>query len=178
MGWANFTFAQNSENSSPMPAKEHSPGENSSPLPPLRVAILPFTNVTHDKEYEWLGIGMAEVLTTKLGTLPCFQLVERVKLSEALKDMELAQTGIIDETTAPHVGKIVGAEEILTGSFQIQRKIIRIDSRLLEADSARVHTATETIGDVDKIFEVQDRVAVSMLSSLNITLTEDEKKLL
>jgi len=51
-----------------------------------------------------LSIGISEVFTTKLGRIPVFQLVERNKLSEALKEIELGQTGLIDESTAPKAG--------------------------------------------------------------------------
>ncbi|HWU40431.1 MAG TPA: CsgG/HfaB family protein, partial [Candidatus Acidoferrum sp.] len=139
---------------------------------------MPFTNLTGQKEYDWLSIGIGEVFTTKLGSLSCFNLVERIKISEALKEMELGQTGLIDENTAPQVGKMIGAEGLVTGSFQIAGPAIRIDARLLDVETGRIYAFAGTFGELDKIFEAQDRIAASFLDALNAPLTDTDRVLL
>jgi TolB-like protein len=99
---------------------------------------MPFSNITGQKDHDWLSIGMSEVFTTKLGRIPVFQLVERNKLSEALKEIELGQTGLIDESTAPKAGEMMGAEQLVTGSFQVMGPDIRIDSRLMEVETTKI----------------------------------------
>jgi len=145
---------------------------------PYTIAVMPFANLTGHKEYDWLSIGISEVLTTKLGSLPYFRLVERIKLSEALKEIELGQTGLVDEDTAPKVGKMIGADELVIGSFQIVGENIRIDARFLDVESGRVHVFSGAYGELDKVFEVQDRIAASCLESLNFYLTNEERTLL
>ena len=44
-----------------------------------------------------------------------FTLIERTKIEKILKEQELSQPGIIDETAAAKVGKLVGAKGIYTG---------------------------------------------------------------
>ena len=51
------------------------------------VAIMPFTNTSGQKEHDWLCTGIAESISTKLGNLPYFSLVERIKLAEAMKEV-------------------------------------------------------------------------------------------
>jgi TolB-like protein len=145
---------------------------------PAVIAVTPFTNLTGQKEYDWLSTGIGEVFTTKLGSLPCFNLVERIKISEALKEMELGQTGLIDENTAPQVGKMVGAEGLVTGSFQIVGQAIRIDARLLDVETGRVYAFAGAFGELDKIFEAQDRIAASFLDALNAPLTDQDRLIL
>jgi len=152
--------------------------QDSSDPDPILIAVMPFTNLAGHKDYEWLSIGIGEVLTTKLGSLACFRLVERNKLSEALKEVELGQTGLIDEKTAPKVGKMVGAEELVLGSFQIVGQSIRIDARFLEVETGRIHVTSGATGEIEKIFELQEKIATSFLSSLNLPLTNEEKNLL
>ena len=154
------------------------------PLPPasdtktFTIAVMPFTNLSGQKEYDWLSIGIGEVLTTKLGNLSCFRMVERIKISEALKEIELGQTGLIDEADAPKVGKMIGAEKLVIGSFQISEQNIRIDARLLDVETGRVRVFAGANGELDKIFEVQDRIAVSFLAALNVPLADEEKTLM
>jgi len=145
---------------------------------PVVIAVTPFTNLTGQKDYDWLSTGIGEVFTTKLGNLSCFNLVERIKISEALKEMELGQTGLIDENTAPQVGKMIGAEGLVTGSFQIVGQAIRIDARLLDVETGRVYAFAGAFGELDKIFEAQDRIAASFLDALNAPLTDVDRLLL
>ena len=145
---------------------------------PAVIAVMPFTNLTGQKEYDWLSTGIGEVFTTKLGSLPCFNLVERIKISEILKEMELGQTGLIDENTAPQVGKMLGAEGLVTGSFQIVGQAIRMDARLLDVETGRVYAFAGAFGELDKIFEAQDRIAASFLDALNAPLTDQDRLLL
>ena len=142
---------------------------------PLIIAIIPFTNLSGQKEYDWFGVGIGEVLTTKLGTIPCFRIIEKIKLSEALQEVKFGQSGLVDEHTAPRIGKMIGAEELLVGSYQIIGKKIRIDARLVEVETSKIHVTTGTAGELDNIFEHQDHIAKSLLKSLNIPLTEEEK---
>ena len=142
---------------------------------PVVIAVTPFTNLSGQKDYDWLGTGIGEVFTTKLGSLSCFNLVERIKISETLKEMELGQTGLIDENTAPQVGKMIGAEGLVTGSFQIVGQAIRIDARLLDVETGRVYAFAGAFGELDKIFEAQDRIAASFLDALNAPLTDVDR---
>lgn len=145
---------------------------------PLVIAVMPFTNLSGQKDYDWLSTGIGEVFTTKLGSLPCFNLVERIKISEVLKEIELGQTGLIDENTAPQVGKMIGAEGLLTGSFQIVGQTIRIDARLLDVETGRVLVFAGAYGELDKVFKAQDRIAASFLAALNAPLTDEDRLLL
>ena len=45
-----------------------------------------------------------------------FTLIDRTKLEKILKEQEFSQTGIVDETTASKVGKLLGAKGIYTGA--------------------------------------------------------------
>ena len=65
-----------------------SPGQSSAPetagppaeeYQPVVIAIMPFTNTSGQKEHDWLCTGIAESISTKLGSLPYFSLVERLK---------------------------------------------------------------------------------------------------
>jgi TolB-like protein len=155
------------------PAEGSSSGEE-----PLVLAVLPFANLSGQKDYDWLSIGIGEVLTAKLGNFSCFRLIERMKLSEALKEIELGQTGLIDEETAAKAGKLVGAEELLSGSFQIAGQGIRINARLLHVETGSISTAVGTMGELQKIFEVQDKIAAALVKALNLPLSDEDKMLL
>jgi len=158
----------------PPPSKVVEPAPEPAQSDPIVIAVMPFSNITGQKDHDWLSIGMSEVFTTKLGRITVFQLVERNKLSEALKEIELGQTGLIDESTAPKAGEMMGAEQLVTGSFQVMGPDIRIDSRLMEVETTKILVTAGATGELEKIFEVQDKIIVEFLSSMDLPLTEEE----
>jgi tetratricopeptide (TPR) repeat protein len=73
---------------------------------------------------------------------------------------------------------MIGADELVIGSFQIVGGNIRIDARFLDVETGRVHVFSGAYGELDKVFEVQDQIAASCLESLNFYLTNEERTLL
>ena len=145
---------------------------------PVVIALMPFTNISGQKEHDWLCTGIAESISTKLGSLPYFSLVERLRLAEAMKEIELGQTGLISESTAAQTRQMAGAEELVIGSFQVVGQTIRINARFLKVEEATAHTTAEATGKLDQIFELQDKIVASFLANLSLPLNDQEKSLL
>jgi len=161
----------------PSPAPETA-GPAAEEYQPVVLAIMPFTNTSGQKENDWLCTGIAESISTKLGSLPYFSLVERLRLAEAMKEIELGQTGLISESTAARTGQMAGAEELVIGSFQVVGQTIRINARFLKVEEATAHTTAEATGKLDQIFELQDKIVASFLANMSLPLNDQEKSLL
>src|SRR4051812_45206452 len=83
-----------------------------------RIAIMPFENLNkNDKTMDWIGAGIAETLTTELGRIRDLTLVERSQLNEALKEIKLGQSGVVDTATAQKAGRAIGADSVVIGSY-------------------------------------------------------------
>lgn len=152
-------------------------GQTEEQFEPIHVGVTPFVNITQNKEFDWLGIGISESLCTKLASLPYLTLVERTRLSEALKEMELGQTGLIDEATAAKTGQMAGAEELVVGSYQIIGQKIRINARFVDVEKGKIKKTAEATGNMDQIFDLQDQIAASFLDNLKLPITQEEKAL-
>ena len=161
----------------PSPAPETA-GPAAEEYQPVVIAIMPFTNISGQKQHDWLCTGIAESISTKLGSLPYFSLVERLKLAEAMKEIELGQTGLLSESTAAQTGQMAGAEELVIGSFQVVGQTIRINARFLKVEEATAHTTAEATGKMDQIFELQDKIVASFLADMRLPLNDQEKSLL
>ena len=80
-----------------------------SPLP-QRVAVLPVAGTTDDRVISWLDLTL-NFLRTRHRELV---LVEREDLRAVLDEVGIQYTGRIDEDTTIRVGKLVGADSLLT----------------------------------------------------------------
>ncbi len=79
-----------------------------------RLAIRPFTNKTDNRSVPVDAI--TDMMTTELGNAKLFNLLEREKIDYLADEIRLGQSGLIDQSTAPKVGKIKGAQYTMTGS--------------------------------------------------------------
>jgi len=76
-----------------------------------RVAVLPFENLTKIKEATFL---ITDEFNLQLGKLGKFDLVERIKIEELLKEQDFRKDRI-DEATAVKIGKMLGAHAVVLG---------------------------------------------------------------
>jgi TolB-like protein len=73
-----------------------------------------------------------------------FTVVDRAQLDLLVGEMELGSTGLVDDATAQHVGRFMGVQYIVTGTFESLAGFYRFRTQLLEVETAVirvVHTA-------------------------------------
>lgn len=111
--------------------------------PRTRVAVVEF-DVKGDLEVRDAGAIIAEWLITALASDTHFELKAReVLLKKVLQEQALNATGIIDKETVVGIGKIYGVEAIITGSVSKWGKIIKVDARLINAQTGSVVRAAD-----------------------------------
>ncbi len=88
-----------------------------------------------------LGPLVGAQLNTFLKRDHGFFLLERARLADMLKEMEMAMTGLVDASKAAEVGKMLGAQAIVVGSVAEAGADFVINARLISAESAEVLVA-------------------------------------
>lgn len=137
------------------------------------IAIVNFKNTSADEDLDYLEETIAEAISTTLAAGSRLEIVERGLLEEALKEIEMSMIGIVDEKTAAEVGRAVGANAVLVGSFVSIGRIIRINTRLVDVQTGKVIKAGNVQGSVgEEIFHLMDQVALSMEQELTGRVAE------
>ena len=72
------------------------------------------------------------MFTTEVANSEAFKIIERDQLKKVLDEIAVGQSGIIDTSDARQLGKILGADAIITGSVMKIEEELRIDSRMIE----------------------------------------------
>jgi TolB-like protein len=143
------------------------------------LAILPFENRSiEDKEaLNPLIKGLADMLTTDLSKVVNLRIVERERLQSLLDEMGIDQSPLVDETTAVKVGKILGAQSMLFGSFlKLDKKHMRIDVRIVQTETAQLIKADKLEGDPKKLFRMINDLALKVAQHLNVAVSALERK--
>ena len=102
-------------------------------IPENTVAVVSFKNIGESRDLDPLQKGLADMLITDLSKVKKLTLVERVKLQKLLKEIGLGMSGLVDTDTAPRVGKLLGASDVINGVFiNLEGEKLRIDGNITE----------------------------------------------
>src|SRR3954464_10752687 len=84
------------------------------------VAVMYFDNNSFGKDradYDGLGKGIADMLITDMASNASVRIVERERVQALLTEQNLVKIGAVDPQTAIRLGKIIGAQYMITGGF-------------------------------------------------------------
>lgn len=102
-----------------------------------KIVILPFEYLSDEKKYSWLSKGIPEVLP-EIFLSAGYTVVEGVQRDKVLKEIDFQQGKYVDLNTAVKIGKLLGAHEILIGSYQINGERIIISSRIVNVENSKI----------------------------------------
>ncbi|MBL4658547.1 MAG: caspase family protein [Flavobacteriales bacterium] len=141
----------------------------------LRLAILYFDNSGEDAKLQMLRKGMADMLITDLSKVKSLDIVERGRLEEIMKEQDLSNSKSFDNTTAANLGKLLGAETILTGSFFNMMGTLRVDARFIDVETGKILKSDGVQGSVSEFFSLEKELVEKIVANLEIKLTDDER---
>jgi adenylate cyclase len=144
----------------------------------LRVAILPFDDLARQPRHAYLSQGIAEALMGGLRYVPQLVLVDRLQVGKALKEQAFSQSGLTDTRTSLALGKALAANWLLVGSYQVAGEQVRIDARLMDAETGLVdqRRTFSVSGYLDDVFGLQDRLAQQVAKGLGAEPGPEERR--
>jgi len=92
-----------------------------------------------------------EDITTALVNSGQFNVVERLKLQSILDELKLAQLGLTDPEGAKQVGKLLGADVILTGTLAATGEEWNVNLRLINTESGLITSAFSKKGPLHEL---------------------------
>ncbi len=136
------------------------------PGDPRTVAITYYRNLG-SAELTPLQKGLTALLIDDVSKVKELRVVERDRLQAMLQEMKVGQSGLVDERTAPKVGKLLGAGKVTTGSYVDPSKSeLRLDSVVAESGTAAILGTQEASGGIDDFFELEKALALRILADL------------
>ena len=147
------------------------PSSQRAPEPPrdaaiTRIAVMDFSNITRDPEVDWLSTGIAETITSDLRRMPTLSILSRDRV---------VQASAKSNESPLEVGKRLGASWVVHGSFQKQGSAVRITTASLNVASGEISETTKVDGNLNDIFELQDRVVAALLTAFKVRPSEIDR---
>lgn len=132
----------------------------------LSIAVLPFDNLSTDKDSEFFRDGITEDILTQLSKLKALRVISRTSV------MHYKETN----KTIPEIAKELGVSYVLQGSIRKYDNDIRIAARLIDASSAEHVWAENYDKTLTDIFGLQSEVSKEIVDALEINMSFDEKQ--
>ena len=139
------------------------------------IGIHAFDNSGKSAPHAWLSVGIAEALATDLPKLGGLRVVDRTQLQKAFDEARLQELTAVDASDAPRLGKMVGADALVIGSFQIVGTQVRMLGRLVAVDSGTVIRAGEATGKLDDLFAIERKLALDLLADYAGAAAKDKE---
>ena len=131
--------------------------------PANSIAVLPFANLGHETEGEYLSDGLAMELASQLTMVPDFKVAARTS-AFAFKGRDIDVTEIASQLRVGHV---------VTGSVQQSGERLRVSAQLVDGkDGYHVWSDSWDI-ELRDIFGVQDEITSAVVRSMRVELLQD-----
>ena len=133
------------------------------------VAVLDFKSLMTDDE---LGVAVAEILKTELAGLGEYTIIERGMLEQILEEQALQLSGAVDTDTAVKIGKLVGANVVVTGSIVKTGDMYTINSRFIDVETGIVNVGKNIRGQGEN--QISNMVQqLALILTGNAVVTEE-----
>ncbi|MBL1123808.1 MAG: tetratricopeptide repeat protein [Ignavibacteriota bacterium] len=134
--------------------------EGKSAISENSIAVLPFINLSTDKENEYFSDGVTEELLNALAKVDGLLVTSRTS-SFAFKGKN---------TDIREIGKTLGVKTVLEGSVRKYGNRVRVTAQLINSENG-YHKWSETFDrNIEDIFAVQDELANSIVDQLKKTI--------
>lgn len=129
---------------------------------PNSIAVLPFVNMSGEKDNEYFSDGISEEILNVLAQIP--------KLQVAARTSSFSFKGAGKEV--PQIAKELKVRMVLEGSVRKQGERVRITAQLIDASNG-FHVWSQTYDrELKDIFAIQDEIAKAIADELKVKLRD------
>lgn len=123
-----------------------------------RVLVVPFENTAHDPAVYWLSEASAVLVADTLEGrgVGAITRAERVRAFERL---HLPLSGSLSRATLIKVGELVGASEVIVGTYAVDRGTLKVDAHSIRIDVGRLQPDVVRQGALTDLFGIFDALA-------------------
>ena len=135
-------------------------GEAVSPTDMIAIAVLPFQNLSADREQEFFSDGITEEITSALARIPNLHVVARTSAFEFKGSNRNIQ----------EIAQALHATHVIEGSVRKVDDQVRVTAQLVQADNGLELWTDSYDRRVVNIFAIQDEIAQAIAGALRVPL--------
>jgi len=138
-----------------------------STAPEKSIAVLPFENLSDDKENAYFTEGVGEEILTDLAKIADLKVISRTSVMQYRNAVR---------RNLREIGEQLGVAHVLEGSVQRRGGRVRVSAQLIDARTDTHLWAEHYDRPLDDVFAIQSEVAQAIADQLNAKLSTAEKE--
>ncbi|MDY7033303.1 MAG: tetratricopeptide repeat protein [Thermodesulfobacteriota bacterium] len=141
--------------------------------PPHSVAVTYYQDLSPDRSLRAFQKGLAAMVITNLSNVESIEVVERLRMHALLQEIELAGTGIVSDTAAPRVGRLLGAENIIIGSLDTGS--IRATTTVVSVSEDGILSTNVISVEKENFYELPAMITKEVIKAIGGQLSSSEE---
>ena len=137
------------------------------PIPEKSIAVLPFENLSSDKENAFFTDGVQDEILTDLAKVADLKVISRTSV---MQYREAASRNL------RKIGEELGVAHVLEGSVQRASGKVRVNAQLIDARTDAHLWAQTYDRDLADVFAIQSEIAQTIAGQLQAKLSPNEQK--
>lgn len=137
------------------------------------VAVFYFKDLSADDRFRHLQKAMAAMIITDLSRVESLQVLERMRVQYLLTEMQMGQTGIVEKNSAPRTGRLLGAENLILGTFNTGS--LRVNSSVASTSKGHLKGSIAVHSEIEQFYILQKELVYQILKVLNVKLPPEEQ---
>jgi serine/threonine-protein kinase len=150
----------------PQTPETRAPRFSESAIVEKSIAVLPFANLSDDKENAYFADGVQDEILTNLARVSSLKVISRTSVMQYKAD---APRNLRDIATA------LGVSHVLEGSVQRSRGRVHVSAQLIDARTDMHLWAESYERDIADVFAIENELAQQIVSQLKSKLSPQEK---
>jgi TolB-like protein/class 3 adenylate cyclase len=140
--------------------------ETATPIPEKSIAVLPFENLSEDKQNAHFTDGVQDEILTDLAKVADLKVISRTSVMQYKSG---AQRNLRD------IAKALGVAHVVEGTVQRLGGRVRVSAQLIDAKTDAHVWAERYDRDIADVFAIQSELAEQIVSQLKAKLSPQEK---
>ena len=136
------------------------------PIPEKSIAVLPFENLSDNKENAYFADGVQDEILTNLAKIADLKVISRTSVMQYKTDRA---------RNTREIGKQLGVAHLLEGSVQRVGNTVRVNAQLIDTRTDAHTWAEKYDRPLDNVFAIQSEIAKTIADQLQAKLSPTEK---
>ena len=132
-------------------------------VPEKSIAVLPFENLSDEKEHPFFADGVQDDILTKLAKVADLKVISRTSVMQYRGKQDLRQ-----------IGQVLGVSHVLEGTVRRSGGRVHVNAQLVDARTDTHAWAEEYDRDVNEVFAIESELAQSIANRLGAKVSAGE----
>jgi TolB-like protein/class 3 adenylate cyclase/Flp pilus assembly protein TadD len=142
------------------------PGQSAPPVVEKSIAVLPFENLSDDKQNAYFADGVEDEIRTNLAKVADLKVISRTSVMKYKNSFQ---------HNLPEIAKALGVAHVLEGTIQRAGDRIRVSAQLIDARTDTHLWAERYDRNLADVFGIENELAEQIVSQLKSKLSAKEK---